>query len=61
MTTKKERKTMKIQEIFDKFKTLNTSSEKLVFLDELKNMTKNNIIKFNIRFDTIEESIMNER
>ena len=61
MTTKKERKTMKIQEIFDKFKTLNTSSEKLVFLDELKNMTKNNIIKVDIRYDTIEESIMNER
>ena len=52
---------MKIQEIYNKFKTLNTSSEKLVFLDELKNMTKNNIIKFDIRYDTIEESIMNER
>jgi len=61
MRTKKERKTMKIQEIYNKFKTLKTSSEKLVFLDELKNMTKNNIIKFDIRFDTIEESIMNER
>jgi hypothetical protein len=61
MRTKKERKTMKIQEIYNKFKTLKTSSEKLVFLDELKNMTKNNIIKFDIKFDTIEESIMNER
>ena len=61
MTTKTERKPMKIQEIYNKFKTLNTSSEKLVFLDKLKNMTKNDIIKFDIKFDSIEESIMNER
>ena len=52
---------MKIQEIYNKFKTLKTSSEKLVFLDELKDMTKNDIINFDINFKNIEESIMNER
>ena len=52
---------MKLQQIYNKFKTLNTSSEKLVFLDELKDMTKNDIINFDINFKNVEESIMNER
>ena len=52
---------MTLQQIYNKFKTLNTSSEKLVFLDELKDMTKNDIINFDINFKNIEESIMNER
>ena len=52
---------MTIQQIFEKFKTLKTSSDKLVFLDELRDMTKNDIINFDINFKNIEESIMNER
>ena len=52
---------MTLQQIFEKFKTLKTSSDKLVFINELKTLTQNNIINFDINFETIEESIMNER
>ena len=62
ITTKKRIKNiMTLQQIFEKFKTLKTSSDKLVFLDELKVMTQNNIINFDINFKNIEENIMNER
>ena len=52
---------MTLQQIYDKFYSLKTSSDKLVFIDELKTLTQNNIINFDINFETIEESIMNER
>jgi len=52
---------MTLQQIFEKFKTLKTSSDKLVFIDELKTLTQNNIINFDINFETIEENIMNEK
>ena len=62
ITTKKRIKNiMTIQQIFEKFKTLKTSSDKLTFIDELKVMTQNNIINFDINFETVEENIMNER
>ena len=51
---------MTIQEIYEKFATLKTSSDKLFFIDELRFLTKNKIIKFDLNFDSIEESIMNE-
>tara|TARA_Y100000992_G_scaffold265760_1_gene203294 strand:- start:531 stop:689 length:159 start_codon:yes stop_codon:yes gene_type:complete len=51
---------MTIQEIYEKFYSLKTSSDKLIFLDELKTLTKNKVIKFDLNFDSIEESIMNE-
>ena len=64
-------KIQEIREIFDKFKTLDTGKEKFIF-NELKNMTKNNIIKLlvislneitssTIKEVLIEEPIMNER
>ena len=52
---------MTIQEIYEKFATLKTSSDKLFFIDELRFLTNNKVIKFDINFDSIEESIMNER
>ena len=52
---------MTIQQIYDKFATLQTSSDKLFFIDELKTLTNNKIIKFDLNFDSIEESIMNEQ
>ena len=51
---------MTIQQIYDKFATLQTSSDKLVFIDELKTLTKNKVINFDLNFDSIEESVMNE-
>ena len=51
---------MTIQEIYEKFYSLKTSSDKLIFLDELKTLTKNKVINFDLNFDSIEESIMNE-
>ena len=51
---------MTIQEIYEKFYSLKTSSDKLIFLDELKTFTKNKVIKFDLNFYSIEESIMNE-
>jgi hypothetical protein len=52
---------MTIQQIYDKFATLQTSSDKLFFIDELRFLTNNKIIKFDLNFDSIEESIMNEQ
>ena len=52
---------MTIQQIYDKFATLQTSSDKLVFIDELKTLTKNKVINFDLNFSSIEESIMNEQ
>ena len=51
---------MTIQQIYDKFATLQTSSDKLVFIDELKTLTKNKVINFDLNFSSIEEEIMNE-
>ena len=51
---------MTLQEIYDKFYSLKTSSDKLVFLDELKTLTKNKVINFDLNFSSIEEEIMNE-
>ena len=51
---------MTIQQIYDKFATLQTSSDKLVFIDELKTLTKNKVISFDLNFSSIEEEIMNE-
>ena len=51
---------MTIQEIYEKFYSLKTSSDKLIFIDELKTLTKNKVINYDINFDSIEESIMNE-
>ena len=52
---------MTIQQIYDKFATLQTSSDKLVFIDELRFLTKNKVINFDLNFDSIEESIMIEQ
>ena len=52
---------MTIQEIYEKFATLKTSSDKLFFIDELRFLTNNKVIKYDINFDSIEESIMNEQ
>lgn len=52
---------MTLQQIFDRFKTLKTSSDKLVYLDELKTLTENKVIDFKFNFKNIEETIMNER
>ena len=51
---------MTIQQIYDKFATLQTSSDKLVFIDELKTLTENKVINFDLNFSSIEEEIMNE-
>ena len=52
---------MTLKQIFDKIKTLETSSDKLVYLDELKTLTENKVIDFDFNFKNIEETIMNER
>ena len=49
-----------IQNIYDKFATLKTSSDKLVYLEELKTLTLMKVISFDLNFDSIEESVMNE-
>ena len=51
---------MTIQQIYNKFYSLKTSSDKLVFIDELKTLTKNKVINFDLNFSSIEEEIMNE-
>ena len=51
---------MTLRQIFEKFKTLKTSSDKLVFIDELKTLTENKVINFDLNFSSIEEEIMNE-
>ncbi len=51
---------MTLQQIYDKFYSLKTSSDKLIFIDELKTLTKNKVINYDINFDSIEESVMNE-
>ena len=51
---------MTINEIYEKFATLKTSSDKLIFIDELKTLTKNKVINFDLNFSSIEEEIMNE-
>ena len=51
---------MTLQQIYDKFQSLKTSSDKLVFIDELKTLTKNKVINYDINYDSIEELVMNE-
>ena len=51
---------MTLQQIYDKFYSLKTSSDKLIFIDELKTLTKNKVINYDINFDSIEELVMNE-
>ena len=51
---------MTIQQIYDKFYSLKTSSDKLVFIDELKTLTENKVINFDLNFSSIEEEVMNE-
>ena len=51
---------MTIQNIYDKFATLKTSSDKLFYLEELETLTLMKVIKFDLNFSSIEESIMNE-
>ena len=51
---------MTLQQIFDKFQSLKTTSDKLVFIDELRTLTKNKVINYDINFDSIEELVMNE-
>ena len=58
--TKKKDYIMTLQQIYDKFYSLKTSSDKLVFIDELKTLTKNKVINFDLNFSSIEEEIMNE-
>ena len=53
-------KKITLQQIFDKFYTLKTSSDKLVYLEELKTLTENKVIDFKFNFKNIEEEIMNE-
>ena len=50
-----------IQNIYDKFATLKTSSDKLVYLEELKTLTLMKVISFDLNFSSIEELIMNEQ
>ena len=52
---------MNIQNIYDKFATLKTSSDKLVYLEELKTLTLMKVISFDLNFSSIEELIMNEQ
>ena len=52
---------MTLQQIYDKFYSLKTSSDKLVFIDELKTLTENKVINFDLNFSSIEEEIMNEQ
>ena len=51
---------MTLQQIFDKFQSLKTSSDKLVFIDEVRTLTENKVINYDINFDSIEELVMNE-
>tara|TARA_Y100000992_G_scaffold176614_1_gene119060 strand:- start:1496 stop:1654 length:159 start_codon:yes stop_codon:yes gene_type:complete len=51
---------MTLQQIYDKFYSLKTSSDKLIFIDELKTLTNNKVINFDLNFSSIEEEIMNE-
>ena len=51
---------MTLQQIYDKFYSLKTSSDKLVFIDELKTLTENKVINIDLNFSSIEEEIMNE-
>ena len=51
---------MTLQQIYDKFYSLKTSSYKLVFIDELKTLTENKVINFDLNFSSIEEEVMNE-
>ena len=51
---------MTLQQIYDKFYSLKTSSDKLVFIDELRTLTENKVINYDIIFDSIEELVMNE-
>ena len=50
---------MTLQQIYDKFYSLKTSSDKLVFIDELKTLTENKVINFDLNFSSIEEEIIN--
>jgi len=52
---------MTIKQIYEHFYSLKTSSDKLFFIDELRFLTNNKVIKYDINFDSIEESIMNEQ
>tara|TARA_B100000767_G_C19533399_1_gene437614 strand:+ start:231 stop:398 length:168 start_codon:yes stop_codon:yes gene_type:complete len=52
---------MTLKQIYDKFSTLKTSSDKLIYLEELKTLTLMKVINFDFNFKNIEESIMNER
>ena len=52
---------MTIQNIYDKFSTLKTSSDKLVYLQELETLTLMKVINFDLNFSSIEELIMNEQ
>ena len=49
-----------IQNIYDKFATLKTSSDKLIYLQELETLTLMKVISFDLNFSSIEELIMNE-
>ena len=60
MKTKDYNMKITIQNIYDKFATLKTSSDKLVYLEELKTLTENKVINFDFNFKNIEEEIMNE-
>jgi hypothetical protein len=61
MKTKDYNMKMTIQNIYDKFATLKTSSDKLVYLEELKTLTLMKVISFDLNFSSIEELIMNEQ
>ena len=60
MKTKDYNMKLTIQNIYDKFATLKTSSDKLVYLEELKTLTLMKVISFDLNFSSIEELIMNE-
>ena len=61
MKTKDYNMKMTIQNIYDKFATLETSSDKLVYLQELETLTLMKVISFDLNFSSIEELIMNEQ
>jgi hypothetical protein len=61
MKTKDYNMKLTIQNIYDKFATLKTSSDKLFYLEELETLTLMKVINFDLNFSSIEESIMNEQ
>ena len=48
---------MTIQQIYDKFATLQTSSDKLVYLEELETLTLMKVINFDLNFSLLKNQL----